>query len=125
MLCNSLNFESCRQIMASIETGEETAITSPLTIAEIFHILLQREKQNTQTVKQQILVLLDCIGLQLVDLPQELTKKSLEIAAKYNVDFVDAANIALMQKHNIKEIYSLDEHYDKFRQIKRLTTIKK
>jgi|Deesub1362B_J571_1020462.scaffolds.fasta_scaffold18962_3 predicted nucleic acid-binding protein len=40
--------------------------------------------------------------------------------AGFKFDFVDAYNVLIMRKRGIREIYSLDEHYDVFRDIKRV-----
>lgn len=37
-----------------------------------------------------------------------------------NISFPDAYHVALMQKKKIEQIYSFDEDFDKFPQIKRL-----
>lgn len=123
MLPASKYFNRCKEIMEAIESGEESVITSPLTFVELYHILRKREKQISETIKIQLTALLSCAGLQVVDLDAGLTQQMIETAAKYEVDFVDAGNVSLMQKYEISDIYTLDPHYDKFKEIKRLTLL--
>ena len=44
----------------------------------------------------------------------------IEVSLQYGVDLVDAYNVLTMKKRKIEEIYSLDDHYDKFKDIKRV-----
>jgi predicted nucleic acid-binding protein len=46
---------------------------------------------------------------------------SSKIAAHYGIDTNDGLAIAMMKKHNIKEIYSFDKHFDKVDNIIRVT----
>lgn len=46
-------------------------------------------------------------------------REALELRSEYGIDFVDAYNVLTMRRNGIKEIYSLDEHYDAFTDIKR------
>lgn len=123
MLLNSGYSAQCIEIMGAIENGKETVITSPLTIAEIHHLLIKREKVLPESVKNSLDSLIDCIGLQVVDVDAGCTKDAITLSTKYNIDFVDSFNIILMRKYEISEIYSLDSHYDRFKDIKRLTLI--
>ena len=47
----------------------------------------------------------------------------LTISKKYQIDLADASAIILMEKYQIKYIYSLDRNFDKFKEIQRLTQL--
>ncbi len=109
-----------QKIMRALEFGSLSAVTSVLTIFEIYHILRNRERYTPEDVKDRVLALYDCVGLQIIDAEAEPTKEAIEIATNYKIDLVDAHNYLTMRKHNIKEIYSTDPHYDNFKDIKRI-----
>lgn len=116
--------ESCMLIMEALDNEKERAITSAFTIAEIYHVLTLREKFSSLDVKKHIESLISCKGLQIIDFPADICTNTVDLAVKFNVDFVDAGHKLLMDKYQIKEIYSLDRHFDKFNDIKRLTVLK-
>lgn len=51
---------------------------------------------------------------------KRLLNKALEIYEKYNIDFIDAYLISLMEKKKIKSIYSLDRHFNRIPGVKRI-----
>ena len=112
--------DQCVEIMEEVERGERRVVTNVLTIAEIAHILVQREKKALDKVRGSIFALLDCGGLNVVDVDSSFCKDAIELVVKYAIDFVDAYNYLTMKKHGITEIYSLDEHYEKMQDIVRL-----
>jgi predicted nucleic acid-binding protein len=64
--------------------------------------------------------LLDCKGLKLLDVEAILCGDAVETSSRYDVDFVDAYNVLTMRRKKIREIYSLDGHYDMFKDVKRV-----
>lgn len=112
--------EACRQIIKKIEIGKERVRTSVFTIAEIAHVLMKRERERPARIEEMIKNFLDCVGLRVSDARKDLCLPALEVALKYKIDFVDAHHILTMRQYNIKEIYSLDPHYDRFTGIRRL-----
>ena len=111
--------------MGAIDRGKERVRTTTFTVAEIIHILMERERERPAKVKEMIKTFLDCAGLRVEDARRELCLPALELALKYKVDFVDAHSILTMRQHNIREIYSLDPHYDRFAKIRRLEDLPK
>lgn len=112
--------EACRQIIRKIERGEEKVRTSVFTIAEIVHVLMKRERERPARIEEIIKRLFGCAGLKVSDARRDLGLPALRLALKYKVDFVDAHHRLTMKLHNINEIYSLDRHFDRFPDIKRL-----
>jgi len=110
---------TCLEIMDEVEKGEKV-VTNVLTIAEIAHILIQRGKKALDSVRRKILALMDCRGLNVVDVDASLCRDAIELVTRYKIDFVDAYNYLTMKKLDVKEIYSLDEHYGVFPDIKRI-----
>ena len=127
ILCSVLkdqpHHENCAKIMRAIETGEETAMTSVLTIAELQYVLCGREKLAADTAKRVFYSLFDCAGLEITGAESQIAKKAVDMSLKYGIDFADAANIHIMEEHGITEIYSLDSDFDRFKGIKRLSSL--
>lgn len=113
-------YSRCIEIMEKVEKGEEKVATSIFTVAEIQHILKKREKLDAGKTTNMIVSFLDCQGLKLLDVEAALCRIAIEVSLQYGVDLVDAYNVLTMKKRKIEEIYSLDDHYDKFKDIKRV-----
>ena len=110
-------FEDVKEIMVKISQGSEHAITTIFTLAEIAHIL-QREKIAKEKIKIYLSALLGCGGLKMIGAEDDiLSHKAVDLSTKYDIDFVDAHHILTMRKLQIKEIYSLDPHFDMFKDI--------
>lgn len=112
--------EGCERIMKSVETGRERVKTSTFTVAEMFHILMLREKLSRKKVEENLNSFLKCAGLRLVSAEKTFCGEAIELALNRKVDFVDAHHVLTMQNLGIKEIYSLDPHFDSFPNIDRL-----
>jgi predicted nucleic acid-binding protein len=91
-------------------------------VAEVVHILM-REHVSPGKIVESTKRFLSCAGLRIGDARKDLCLPALELALRYKVDFVDAHNVLTMKQHNVKEIYSLDPHYERFPGIKRLEDI--
>lgn len=111
--------EACRKVMKKIEQGKEIARTTAFTVAEIIHVLM-REHVDSNKIMESVEKFLDCAGLKVSDARRDLCLPALGLALKYEVDFVDAHHRLTMKLHKINEIYSLDRHFDRFPDIKRL-----
>ena len=112
-------YKRCIEIMKGVEGGDERVVTSVFTIAEMGHILESRENLGKKKVMDMLVSLLDCIGLKLLDVEALLCMDAITLKARYKIDFVDAYNVLTMRRNGIKEIISLDTHYDMFKDIKR------
>lgn len=111
---------NCLLLMEDIESGLEKVKTNVFTIAEITRILIAHEKDQPQKVREQIGAFLESQGLIVVDVDKDVCVNALDLMSKHSVGFVEACHVRTMKAHDIKEIYSLDPHYDKFKGINRL-----
>ena len=118
-----LEYTDCDRIIKAIKSGKESVLFSILNISELFYVL-QREKLSLNRIQTTIEDFVKLPGVHLMDIPTELGLEGIKLAEKYRIDFTDAIIYLLMKKHGIKEIYSLDRHFDKFRDIQRLTGLK-
>ncbi|ODS42024.1 MAG: hypothetical protein MSIBF_01365 [Candidatus Altiarchaeales archaeon IMC4] len=115
--------EDIRAIMEAVEAGRERVATSVFTIAEIVYVL-EREGKDGMFIAEVIDDFLGCGGLKVIDAKaDDALDTAMEIYKKYKIDFVDAHHIATMQEMRIREIYSLDPHYDCIPKIKRLEQV--
>ena len=113
-----------RKIMLAIESGRENVVTSVFTIAEIIYVL-EREGVNQKTIEILVKDFVGCSGLRIVDANSgHIMSDALEIYRKYKIDFIDSHHIATMNHLGIKEIYALDPHYDRVKEIIRLEKLK-
>lgn len=114
-----------REIMLAVETGRGSVITSVFTVAEIIYVL-ERENKKGGTIKELVGDLIGCSGLKLVDANSGvILNNALEIFEKYEIDFIDAHHVATMKHLGIRDIYSLDSHYDRIKDITRLEKLGK
>ncbi len=120
---DSLEHESCKAIIQALVSKKEKALFSGLNISEIFYVL-QREKLTIDRIRKTIHEVVKMPGITLAEVSNEKILEGLTWAEKYQIDLTDAVTYLLMKKYKIKEIYSLDKHYDKFKDIHRLTELK-
>lgn len=116
-------FEVCKSIMDAINCGEERVRTNAFTVAEIFHIL-SRERTHPDKIVRSVSRFLDCAGLRVSDVSAENSIPALKLAMERGIDFTDAHHVLTIREHGIREIYSLDPHFDKFPGIKRLESVR-
>ena len=123
LLKSGKDFNEAFKIMESVQENNESVAVSPFILAEMFHIL-RRQNKSFNLIKETLLDFLDSIGLTVLAINNKKLNEIIELSAKYEIDFVDASNKILMDEHGIKEIYSFDKDFDKFKDIKRLTSLK-
>lgn len=115
---------NCYEIMEAIENGKENAITTIFTVAELFHIMVNREKISCKKANEYLNAFLSCKGLKLIKIDEMSASSIVSTACKYNLDFVDSINFLAMKKNNVNEIFSIDKDYDKIKEITRLDSLK-
>jgi predicted nucleic acid-binding protein len=105
-------------LLKKIEGGEEKAITSPLVIFELIFTLQKYYKLSREEIRDLVLPLINLRGLKLPY--KAVFEKALEAFPNTNVSFADLFNYFFMLEHEVKEIYSYDEDFDKLPEVKRL-----
>lgn len=113
-------FEGCRKLILRIQTGKELCGTTIITMAEIVWVLESRENWTKAKVLDKVAALHALRGLQVLEIENKDTPlEAMTLAQKFDTDFADALTALTMNSHSIKEIYSLDTHFDHFNFIKR------
>ncbi|AEH23192.1 PilT protein domain protein [Thermodesulfobacterium geofontis OPF15] len=105
-------------LLKKIERGEEKAITSPLVIFELIFTLQKYYKLLREEIRDLVLPLINLRGLKIPY--KAVFEKALETFPNTNVSFADLFNYFFMLEHEVKEIYSYDEDFNKLPEIKRL-----
>ncbi|MDO8428893.1 MAG: type II toxin-antitoxin system VapC family toxin [Candidatus Diapherotrites archaeon] len=123
LLKESPEYRSCKEIITAIREQKQKVLFSVLNISEVFYIL-QREHVSTDRIRKAIEELAKLPYVTLIEVPIKIELNALKIAEKYNIDLTDATTYLLMKENKIKFIYALDKHYDRFKDLQRLTELK-
>jgi len=107
------------ELLKKVDRGEEEITTSSLVIFETIFTLNSYYEVPREKIKDLIFLILDLKGLKLRD--KRTYKEALEIYANKNISFADAFNYAFAKKKGLDQIYSYDEDFDTFKDIKRIT----
>lgn len=113
---------SCKEILIAVESGREQVIVSCFIFTEIFFVL-DRNGLSKDKIEKKLLAFLKLKGLTVVVYDPFLLSNAFILASRYKIDLIDATNKQLMDAFQIKEIYSLDPHFDRFKGIQRLTQL--
>lgn len=89
-------------------------------IAEIVYILSSKEVYNRprDEIRTLLYPILTTPGLKIVNRKSYL--RALDLYASFPIDFEDAIILAQMERKKENELYSYDNHFDRFPTIKRL-----
>lgn len=105
-------------IFNKISNGEVNVFIPWVVLAEIVYVLLKVYKLKKDEIVEKLLPVIALENITMSN--KDIYKRVFEIFTDKNIDFEDAYQVALMVKKNKKEIYSFDEDFDRFPQIKRL-----
>ncbi len=106
--------ESAKQIIRSLETGEEMASTT-VHISEVLNIL-----EDNLGVKQSMAFLAWVIAAKnLTVFPASIVdyESALNITRESLIGLNDSLVVHIMRREGIGEIYSMDRHFDRFKDI--------
>lgn len=106
------------EIIEKIDRGKVKVHISWPTILEVVFVLQNSIKLPKKEIAEKLLPI---FHLENIDLEQRgLLDTIFRYYVDKNISLTDAYNATLMLKKKIKQIYSFDEDFDKFPQIKRL-----
>lgn len=108
---------TAKNILERIDT-EEAAVTSLINIGEVCWWLESHQKGDV--VKEKIELIDALLHLQIEPLSLEDFLKAAALKKTYNIDFNDRLSLAIMERKQIKEIYSNDSDFDKVEGIERI-----
>ena len=108
--------KTAKNILERIEKGE-TAVTSTLVLCEIAWVLEAMGRQGD--IKPTLEKILSYKTLEVVDFNEDDLLMGASNMAAENIDFNDGANLALMMRLGVSEVYSNDQkHLGKLESLK-------
>ena len=111
--------EKARVILLRIEGGEE-AVTSTLVLEEVcIHVEQEYSASDIPTVLHSILSY-DSLKVEPYTVGDMLRSAEMLKDSGFKIDWDDAIIAAVMERLEIKEIYSNDSHFDKIPHLKRV-----
>jgi predicted nucleic acid-binding protein len=105
-------------LLEKINRNEEKAELNSLVLFECIFTLHKSYRKPPKEVVELLEPIFELRGLRIDN--REVFLQALEIFVLHNISFADAFNVAYMQSHDMKEIYSFDQDFDKIKEIKRL-----
>ena len=98
--------------------GKERLMTTEMVIAEVVWVLESFYKLGNSSIGPMVKAILATPGLEVINGP--LVEKAVEQYMERNIDFIDGYIVAVMDRHNVTEIFSYDKkHLTRIASIKR------
>lgn len=101
-----------RILLERAERGEETLVTTALTIAEIVWVLESVYELDRASIRAKVVAILGLPGLTVED--QEVLLQAIVWYEEKNVDFADCYSAAWMEHNGLEEVYTFDQDFDRF-----------
>jgi len=102
-------YEKAHTLFEKAEAGKIKLETSELVIAEIVWVLESFYKLENSVIGPMIKSILATPGLEVVN--GTLVEKAVELYVERNIDFIDSYIVAVMERHNVSEIFSYDKKH--------------
>jgi predicted nucleic acid-binding protein len=97
------------KLLDSAAAGKERLITTELVIAEVVWVLESFYKLGNLTIGPMAKAILATPGLEVIN--GALVDKAVERYMAENIDFIDGYIVAVMERHNVNEIFSYDKKH--------------
>jgi len=101
-----------RNLLGRAERGEESLVTTVLTVAEIVWVLESVYELDRSSIRAKVVAILGLPGLTVED--QEILLQAIVWYEEENVDFADCYSAAWMEHHGFEEVYTFDQDFDRF-----------
>lgn len=110
--------KNAKKIVARINEGEKV-ITTIIHLSEIANIV--ESKVGNPEAAKIVINILSKPNIAVLDVRKDEYLEAAKAAQETSVGVNDALAYLVMKKRKIKEIYSFDSDFDKFKDIKRIT----
>ncbi len=110
-----------RGLLVDIADGHQEAATCESVIAEIVYVLRSKRTYawSTSEIRDRVTPILSLPGLRIQN--REVYLRALDLVADQPfLDMEDAICVAHMERLEISEIYSYDEHFDRIPHVRRV-----
>jgi predicted nucleic acid-binding protein len=102
--------DRCEKLLEAVAEGRESAVVTPMAIAEIAWVLLGFCRLPKPRVIEALRRILNTAKLKVVE--RETVLRGLEFFETHEMDFIDAYHAAFLEAHGITTIYSYDTDFD-------------
>ena len=89
--------------------GTKRLMTTEMVIAEVVWVLESFYKLDNSVIGPMVKAILATPGLEVIN--GTLVEKAVEQYMEQNIDFIDGYILAVMDRHNISEIFSYDKKH--------------
>ena len=103
---------NARNLLERAERGEESLVTTVLTVAEIVWVLESVYELDRSSIRAKVVAILGLPGLTVED--QKILLQAIVWYEEKNVDFADCYSAAWMEHHGLEEVYTFDRDFDRF-----------
>jgi len=106
-----------RNLLLKVQREEEKAFSSALTFDELVWAVKKYRTLEDAIVAGE--AFLNLRGLKLIPVNGDLLASALELIRKYGLDPRDSIHAASAISHKVETMASMDEHFDKIKELKR------
>lgn len=119
VLLEQKNSEKCKSLLREILNGEKQAFISTITIDSIVLVMIKYKIQK-EKIELFLKSLVKYKGLRFYQIKLQDRIKAIYLMDKYKLDYEDSLVLQSAFSTQSKEIISLDKHFDKIKEIKRI-----
>ena len=112
--------DECEQFLKSLKNKNEEPITTDFVVYSWF-IIVERRLKSGNALKTLHLFFSNFTSLNILRLDFNEIYNGINIIDEYNLDFDDSLVVACMRTYGIEKLASLDRHFDKVKDIKRIS----
>ena len=113
-------YEECKNFLKSSQIQNRELLTSDFIVYSCF-VNIENNLKNKSEIGKAILFFNNIQNLRVLRPSFDEFYAAIEIMDNYNLDFDDSLVVACMRSYGIKELASLDRHFDKVKDIKRIS----
>lgn len=110
---------ACEHFLKSLQDKNQNAITTDFIVYSCL-IIIERNTKSIKSLKNALMFFAAYSNLRILRPSFDELYSAVEIMESNNLDFDDSLIVACMRSHGIKEIASLDRHFDKIKEIERI-----
>jgi len=111
--------EECKKFLKSFKEQNEIAITTDFIIYSCI-INVQHNSKNIESIKNTVIFFNNYQNLRILRPSFDELYSAIEIMDGSKLDFDDSLVVACMNNYGIKELASMDKHFDKIKSIERI-----
>ena|SRR3989344_4295372 len=111
--------EKCKNYLKSLQEQGAIALTTDFIVYSCI-LIVQNKAKEAKLIRNSIIFFNSFQNLRIIRPSIGEIYNAVEVMEVNNLDFDDSLAVACMKKHGIKEILSMDRHFDRMKEIKRI-----